>query len=50
MQWGGVRDGTRALRRVEDRGMAGKGAGVCGGVVGWIVWADAIGQAALGLK
>ena len=38
------------MRRVEDRGVTGKGAGVCGDVVEWMVWAGADGLEALWLR
>ena len=50
MQWRGIRDEKRALRKVEDRGVTGEGARVCGGVVGWMVWAGADGWETLGLR
>ena len=50
VQWRGIRDEKRALRKVEDRGVTGEGARVCGGVVGWMVWAGADGWETLGLR
>ena len=38
------------MRRVEDRGVTEEGAGVCGDVVEWMVWAGADGWEALGLR
>ena len=50
VQWCGIRDRARALHRVEDGGVTGKGTGVCGGEVEWMVWAGMDGWEALGLR